>query len=504
MNAMTMTGAANPSDSGLKLWPLPGRVMVFLLLITSFRFWYCTRLELVGDEAYYWLWSKHLDYGYFSKGPGVAWTIALGTWLFGDTVFGIRFFAVALAAGTSLSIYVLARALFSEAIAWWSLVLGSVIPLFAVGSILMTIDPLSVFFWALAAVLFWRGKDEDSLGSWMLIGAAVGLGSLCKYTNLAQLACFALFCLWCPKYRRHFLKGTFPAMVLVALAALIPVLLWNQAHGWITLQHLAHRGALDRAWRFSLSEFSQFLGQQAAVISPLLFVGTLLASAKVSPPKNGILELRFLQSLFWPLFAFYTVLSFNDSGQPNWTAPCYASGVILLVSHWTEINRAKEWARRLAILALVLALSETIVLHDTSWLNLPPRRDPLSRVRGSEDLARQVAAFQEKLGARFIIANKYAYSSLLAFYLPQQPQTFVPTPARIENQFSFWPGYREKFRNESAIFVSDSDEIPAQLQVEFATVERIKETEAMHRGRPIKKFYLTLCRDLQAATDERR
>ena len=199
----------NTSPAKARVWLIPRGVIVFLALVTVFRLWYCTQLELVGDEAYYWLWSKHLDYGYFSKGPGVAWTIALGAWLFGDTVLGIRFFAVLLAAGTSALIFVLARALFSELVAWSCVLLGAIVPLFAVGSILMTIDPLSVFFWSLTAVLFWRAKDEASVRWWILTGGVIGLGSLCKYTNLAQLICFAIFCLWCSEFRRHLLSRTF-------------------------------------------------------------------------------------------------------------------------------------------------------------------------------------------------------------------------------------------------------------------------------------------------------
>src|SRR5471030_932777 len=72
--------------------------MLALLGLTVFRLWYITRIGLVPDEAYYWLWSKHLAASYRDKGPGVAWTIALGTWLFGDTPFGVRFFAVLLSA----------------------------------------------------------------------------------------------------------------------------------------------------------------------------------------------------------------------------------------------------------------------------------------------------------------------------------------------------------------------------------------------------------------------
>jgi 4-amino-4-deoxy-L-arabinose transferase-like glycosyltransferase len=486
--------AAAERSALLKIWPLPRRVLVFLVLVTSFRLWYCTQLELVGDEAYYWLWSKHLDYGYFSKGPGVAWTIAFGTWLFGDTVFGIRFFAVLLSAGTGFLLYVLARSLFSEAVGWLCLLLGSMIPMLAVGSILMTIDPLSVFFWALAAVLFWRAKDDSSPTWWILTGAAIGIGSLCKYTNLAEILSFVAFCFLAREYRHHFRRFTLAAMVLTAVAALAPVLIWNYQHGWITAQHLAHRGALDRAWRFSLREFSQFVGQQAGVISPLVFAGILISAFSAKPQSPPSVGIRFLKTLFWPLFGLYTVLSLNDSGQPNWTAPCYFAGIILGASQWIDLVRTKTWARRWAAAAIALALVETLVLHDTFWLNLPPRRDPLSRVRGSEDLARQVAALQEEFGARFIIANKYANASLVSFYHPRHIESFVPHTGRFENQFSFWPGYQETFPRESAIFVSDSEELPVQFQTEFSSVERIKETYATHRGRPIKKFYLTLCR----------
>src|SRR6266576_3863766 len=88
----------------------PVRLALFsLFALTCFRLWYSTRFDLIADEAYYWLWSKHLAASYRDKGPAVAWTIALGTKLFGDTVFGVRFFAVLLSTWTGWLIFVLAR-----------------------------------------------------------------------------------------------------------------------------------------------------------------------------------------------------------------------------------------------------------------------------------------------------------------------------------------------------------------------------------------------------------
>ena len=53
-------------------------------------------LPLSADEAYYWLWSKHLALGYYDHPPMIAWLIRAGTSLFGDTPLGVRFAGVVL------------------------------------------------------------------------------------------------------------------------------------------------------------------------------------------------------------------------------------------------------------------------------------------------------------------------------------------------------------------------------------------------------------------------
>ena len=139
----------------------PVRLAIFLLFaLTCYRLWFITQMQLVPDEAYYWLWSKHLAASYRDKGPGIAWTIALGTKLFGNTVFGIRFFAVMLSTATGALIFLLARRLYDDRVALWCLLMAAVMPMMAVGSILMTIDSLSVFFWALAHPDFLEGHSS--------------------------------------------------------------------------------------------------------------------------------------------------------------------------------------------------------------------------------------------------------------------------------------------------------------------------------------------------------
>ena len=96
---------------------------------------------------------------------------------------GIRSLGVLLGAGTAWQLFRLAQRLYDDRIALWCLALAVIIPMFAIGSIIMTIDSLSVFFWAWAVNLFWNAAAGGRTLHWLLLGSAVGLGFLSKFTN---------------------------------------------------------------------------------------------------------------------------------------------------------------------------------------------------------------------------------------------------------------------------------------------------------------------------------
>src|SRR5262249_14348660 len=156
-------------------------------------------------------------------------------------------------------------------------------------------------------------------------------------------------------------------------------------------------------------------------------------------PRN---ETGYLVALFLPLFLLYLFLSFQKASQANWAAAAYVSGLILLAAKWTEALRTRPQLRWLAIAGVGLALLETGILHETSWLHLPRRLDPLDGAPGSRDLAAQIEELKRKTGARFVIANKYMTPALLSFYLPDQPDTFMPVSSPPFNQIVLWPTYR--------------------------------------------------------------
>src|SRR5690606_35207808 len=114
----------------------------------------------------------------------IAYTQFLGTTLWGDTELGIRFFSPVIAAILS---FLLLRFFAREINARVGLLLVAILttaPLTSVGSVLMTIDPLSVLFWTAAMIVGWRAvQNEGTTRDWVWAGIWMGLGFLSKYTN---------------------------------------------------------------------------------------------------------------------------------------------------------------------------------------------------------------------------------------------------------------------------------------------------------------------------------
>ena len=171
-------------------WLRLGYVLIALLLLARLAYIASGTIQLAEDEAYQWLWSKHLALSYYSKPPLIAYTQFLGTTLWGDTAVGVRFFSPVIAALLSLAVLrFFAREINARA-GFFLLLIISATPLAAVGSVMLTVDPLSVLFWTAAMLAGWQAIQEDSTTKdWFWVGLWMGLGFLSKYTELLQWLC---------------------------------------------------------------------------------------------------------------------------------------------------------------------------------------------------------------------------------------------------------------------------------------------------------------------------
>ncbi len=437
-------------------------LFVFLGALTVFRLVYLTQFELSEDEAYYFQWSQHLDLSYYSKGPGVALAMWFGRHVGGDTVFGIRFLSPLLSLGTSLLMFSFARRLYGETAAIWTVFTMQFVPIFHVGALVLTIDPLSIFFWMAALYTFWLALEKSPAFSlwWPATGVLIGGGFLAKYTNAMQLLSILLLLALTPKHRRELRGPCFLSLLGVFALFTIPIVVWNSQHAWITVSHLRDRGGLRTGPQFHPLEFLAFLGLHLLVYSPLIFVGLLSCLGWAWKKAGPHFKPRFLLAFTLPLFVMYFALSFKQTGEPNWTAPATISLVVLAVPFWLELTREREWARVYVVAALAAGGLMSMTVIDTDLLrraglaiSYVTPEDPSARLRGWQTTAQQLAKVRDKYEADhgkpvFLIADNYGTAASLGFYLPDprregpgHPPVYVAESAYPGNQFYFWPRY---------------------------------------------------------------
>ncbi|MBA3883257.1 MAG: glycosyltransferase family 39 protein [Chthoniobacterales bacterium] len=512
-------------------------VWLFLGVLTAIRLTLIGTTDLSFDEAHYWMWSERLAPAYFSKGPGVAFAIWSSASLFGANEFGVRFWSPILGAGTSLLLYYFARRLFSEGTGFWLIIALNVTPIFNIGSFVMTIDPLSIFFWVAAMYTFWLATERapDFSWFWPLTGLLIGIGFLCKYTNAMQLLSVFLVLALTPRLRREFRRPGFYALLVVFLLCTIPPLIWNQQHAWATLSHLRSRGSLDEVPHFNPLELVSFLGIHFLIYSPLIFFG--LAWAVIARSRRATQQFKGIFLLWFgvPVFALYFLLSINRAANPNWDGLAFLSLGIFAASYWRERIESRPAIGWWTAAALLLGLVMSVLALNSDLLRTGgyalPRADPADRMRGWQSLTAAVEQVRHdveaQLGERvFMIADERDRASELAFYFrdrraegPGHPPVYIVESQDITNQFSFWPRYDEflpapanpapeggdiyteeggnPFAGRTALYVQGNgrNKAPRNIRAAFASTDLVATIEVRRFDFPIRQVQVFVCKN---------
>lgn len=477
-----------------------------LLLMGLFRIYFILTgpFDLSPDEAHYWEWSRRLDWSYYSKGPMIAYLIHFGTSLFGDTVFGIRIFAVVLSTLSSYLLYLIGKELYDKKTGLAAGLMIQITPLYSVYGILFTIDSPFIFFWVLSLYLFHRLLQRQTLEGhkktfdyyWALLGIAVGLGMLTKYTMAFFYISGFLFFLTSKDTRRLLTTSGPYISLIVSLTVFSPVVLWNAANGWVTLKHTAGQAHIAEGLKLSASSFFEFIGSQLGVVTPVLFILIAVALWKLRKDRES-------SFLFWfsmPITAFFVLKSLQGKVQANWALPGYAAGFIAFAAYYIkDFALSKKRTKLLVISGILLSFLVTIFAHFPSALHLPQKQDPTSRLVGWKELGDEAAIIYREMsqsGPVFIFSDRYQVSSELAFYMENQPVTYCINLGRRMNQYDLWPGF-EKLTGHNALFVRKGlNELPEEVGEVFGHCEKQFITITTKKKK-IMKFTIFKCYDFK-------
>lgn len=394
-------------------------LLVAALAVVRLVALFATPLELYPDEAQYWLWSRTLDFGYYSKPPMIAWAIWTTTALGGDAEPWVRLSAGLFQAGASWVAYLIGRRLYGPTVGLAAAALYALMPGVQLSALVAATDAPLLFFLGLAILAYvglpqTHGRGRVARAAAM--GAALGLAFLSKYAAIYFVIGVGAHLALSGAARRAWSLPAALAAAAALAAILAPNVVWNATHGFATLQHTASNAAWNGHRLFDPGEMAAFVGSQFGVFGPIpmgvLLVGLGLAAGRRRLDASDLTLLCFTL----PPLAIVTVQAFISRANANWSGAGYLAGAVLAAA-WLVRWRARGWltaavATQAAVAALFLAVVVSPALADRAGLS-----NGLKRARGwaqTADLVFDRADREPELSA-IAVNNRFLFYAL-AYY----------------------------------------------------------------------------------------
>lgn len=299
---------------------------------------------------------------------------------------------------------------------------------------------------------------------WVALGLAFGLGLLSKYAMAFFLLSLALWFLWDREARPLARARGLWLALGIGLLVYAPNAVWNAANGFVSYAHTKDNANLG-AKLFNPDKLAEFLGGQFLVAGPILMVAVLLGLAAAFR-RGADPRIRLLAAFTLPVLAVMTVESFLSRANANWTAPAYVAGVVLAA---LALARRPRWL--VASLALHLAVMGG--LYNLDRLGLPARWDPEKRIKGWDEIGRQVSDLMAAHpGARLLADERKALATLTYYVRPHPFDAVKWNPSGIIHDH-FDQTTRLEPGPGTWVYVTERPDLPGGMAARFAGATKL-------------------------------
>ncbi len=403
-------------------------------------------LQLYPDEAQYWVWSRHLAFGYFSKPPMIAWLIRLTTSLGGQGEAWVRLSAPILHAGAALALCRAGGRLYGDRAGLWSALIYTLIPGVQLSSAIMSTDaPLMLFVslavWAYAA--FWR-ETTPTRRRWAAaaMGAALGAAFLTKYASLYIAGGVLLHGIVSRDARRRWDPVSIALYAGLGLLFAAPNLVWNAIHHFQTVAHTAENADLgdEKAGLKGLfgqrGPFGYLLGQ-FGVFGPVPFAIALMSFLAASRRRAAPADV-LLVCLAAPALLIVFGESIAARANANWAGAAYPPAAALTAGVLDRWSRRRLFAYGVVGLQAAAAAGFLLVLLSPWLVDRLGAGNAFKRARGwREDAAAVVAATRTSAASAPLTAiavdDRFLFNAL-SYYARDgsgRPAGALPAPLRM-------------------------------------------------------------------------
>lgn len=378
------------------------------------------------DEAYYWLWSQNLDWGYFDHPPMVAWWVSLGYKLFQNEL-GVRLITVIL---NGFSLIFLAQILKPKSInqiRLFAVITASTLVIQAFG-FLSTPDAPLLFFTLFYLFSLKKFLENNSLVSSLLLALSLAGLVYSKYHGILVIAftLLPILKIWWRNPKFYFAVG-------LSLLLYSPHILWLFQHDFIPIKY----HFLDR------SSDSEFEWQKPLIYAGMYFLGAapflsyfifkaILTFKPQNPFQKSIWGLAILPGIF------FFISTFKDNVQAQWLLISFIAMVLITFIYYSEKEKLKLLFR-LGITGIIVVLVARILIA-------LPGTSPLYKYK---EFAQNINLYE----VNNVVFEKYQEASVYNFYSPNKEVAVHRTIGNRKSQFSLWK-WEEEFHGRNVDFIS--------------------------------------------------
>jgi hypothetical protein len=420
------------------------------------------------DEAYYWVYSRHLQWGYFDHPPMVAAMVKFGE-LFHHGYLFTRLGTVLFSAGTIVFLF---KALPEEIkeikifiIAFLSVVI------FHVYGFIATPDAALFFFTAAYFYAYKLYLQKQSFRTVIFLSLCIVGMLYSKYHGI--LPVFFTFL----SNPRLILKPSAWIIVFLVLLLLSPHIYWQYQHDWPTIKyHLSERVASS----YRISKTTNYIFSQFLVWCPVTALPAFYYILKIR--RQG-LYVKAHQFNLWGVLLFFLLSSINSSIEPHWTLVAGASFLVLLQIVLVKISPGfQKTFSRLALVSIVLVMVGRILFV------LP--QSPLAKVSNLKHIffakERADSIYKHAKGIPVIFNDGYGAPALYQYYHPDVSTSSYNTINYRRNHYS----------------ISDDEPMLNNKKVYYGTVIKIDSADIFVNNK-IAPTYLHLIDSFKAVNSLR-
>jgi hypothetical protein len=388
---------------------------------------------LNNDEAYYWMYSKYLAWGFFDHPPMIALMIKTGYWLFQNEL-GVRIIIV-LSQLAALSVIWANTEKVQRQNKWniyFFFMLAAILPVLNIYGFIATPDAPLILFTAVFLFSYKKFLNDESWQNTLFLGFSMAAVIYSKYHGGLLIIIVILSNLKLLK------SGRFYMAVILAVLLFIPHLFWQYSNGFPSLKyHL-----VDRVPGFNLSHVPDYLSSQLVFHNPLILPVLIWIIVKVRTENQFDKALYYIVTGF---FGFFFIASFRYHIEPQWTALVSVPMIIILLNN----IEYKSWIRGFVKWVTFFVFPVLLFVRIAFIVDFLPVSFLKNEYHNNKKWANDISLLA---GTRPVVfTNSYQHPSVYTFYTGKFAHSLDNLNYR-KTQYDLW-NFEEQIHGKEVLYI---------------------------------------------------